>query len=167
MGDTTNTAPAGESTTEQDPPPAEAKAFEAITSQEDLDRVVTQRLARERNKFADYDDLKAKASKLEQLEDANKTAEQKVADRLKAAEDRATELESKALRTDIATSKSVPAALLSGSTKEELEASADALIAFRGEQKKPGPVIPNQGKTPLTVTDDPARAAVRQLFGNN
>lgn len=37
-------------------------------SQADLDRIVEQRLARERAKFADYDDLKAKAEKHDALE---------------------------------------------------------------------------------------------------
>lgn len=36
------------------------------------------------------------------------------------------------LRTSVAATKGVPAGLLTGSTQEELEASADALLAFRG-----------------------------------
>lgn len=47
--------------------------FKAITSQDDLNRVLGDRLERERAKFKDYDDLKAKAAKFDQAEDANKT----------------------------------------------------------------------------------------------
>jgi len=130
------TAVAGEQTEQA---AAEVKAFEAITSQEDFDRAIQKRIARERAGFADYDDLKARAAKLTEIEAANQTEAEKVQARLEAAEKRATELEAKALRSDVAAAKGVPAALLTGSTQEELEAAADALLEFRGEQKPAGP----------------------------
>ena len=54
-----------------DPPPAEpgGKTF----TQAELDRQIEQRLARERKKFEGYDDLKAKAARLDELEKANAT----------------------------------------------------------------------------------------------
>ena len=128
------TADAGELTDN-----AAEDVFAAPASQEELDRIIQSRLDRERKKFADYDDIKAKAEKYAELEEANKTEAQKTADRLAAAEKRAAELEVKALRSDVAAAKGVPASLLTGSTQEELEAAADALIAFRGEQKPAGP----------------------------
>lgn len=118
---------------------ATEESFAAPASQEELDRIIQSRLDRERKKFADYDELKKAADRLAQLEESNKTEAQKTADRLAAAEKRAAELEVKALRAEVAASKGVPAALLTGSTAEELEAAADALIAFRGEQKPAGP----------------------------
>lgn len=136
------TADAGEQTDN-----ATDEVFAAPASQEELDRIIQSRLDRERKKFADYDELKKAADRLAQLEEANKTEAQKTADRLAAAEKRATELEAKALRAEVAASKGVPAALLTGSTAEELEAAADALIAFRGEQGKPaGPSSPALGR---------------------
>ena len=127
---TETTAEAGETTEQQ------ATEFEAITSQDDFDRRLAARLDRERKKFADYDDLKAKADKLTEIEEANKTEAEKAAARAEAAEKRAAELEVKALRAEVAAAKGVPVALLTGSTQEELEAAADALIEFRGEQKQ-------------------------------
>ncbi|RJU01982.1 hypothetical protein D6T65_05010 [Arthrobacter frigidicola] len=124
------TADAGEHT-ETDAP----DSFKAPESQEDLDRIIQARLDRERKRFADYDDLKARAAKLAKIEEANKSEAEKAEARAAAAEKRATELEVKALRAEVANAKGVPAALLSGSTQEELEAAADALIEFRGEQK--------------------------------
>ena len=47
---------------------ADRHAFTPITTQEDLDKVIGARLARERDKYADYDDLKAAASKLADAE---------------------------------------------------------------------------------------------------
>lgn len=41
------------------------------------------------------------------------------------------------LRTSVAAAKGVPANLLTGSTKEELEAAADALLAFRRTPRPP------------------------------
>ena len=115
------------------------EAFAAPASQEELDRIIQSRLDRERKKFGDYEELKKAADRLKALEEANKTEAEKVADKLAAAEKRAAELEAKALRAEVAAAKGVPAALLTGSTAEELEAAADALIAFRGEQKPAGP----------------------------
>lgn len=130
------------------------KEFEAITSQEDFDKAIQARIARERAKFADYDELKTAKAELDKIQESQKTEAQKTADALAAAEKRAAEAEIKVLRAEVAEAKSdpakgivVPASLLSGSTREELESSADALIQFRGEQPK-GLHIPNEGKTP-------------------
>lgn len=46
----------------------DANGFEPITSQEDLDRIIQKRLAREREKFADYDELSAAAARAKQVE---------------------------------------------------------------------------------------------------
>lgn len=73
-----------------------------------------------------------KARQFDELQEANKTELQKAADRAAAAEAKAADVEARALRAEVAADKGIPAALLSGSTKEELEASADALLAFRG-----------------------------------
>jgi len=45
-------------------------AAEKTLTQAEVDRIVEQRLARERNKFSDYDELKAKAAKADELEAA-------------------------------------------------------------------------------------------------
>lgn len=123
------------------------KVFEPITSQADLDKIIGARLARERANYADYEELKTAAAELEKIRESQKTEAQKAQERLDAAERRAAELELKATRAEVAAAKSVPAELLTGSTREELEASADALIQFRGEKPK-GPHIPTQGEAP-------------------
>ena len=133
------TAAAGEQTDNA------ADEFKAPASQEELDRIIQSRLARDRAKFADYDELKKAAEKLSQLEEANKSEAEKSAARAEAAEKRAAELEAKAVRAEVAAAKGVPVNLLTGSTQEELEAAADALIAFRGEQKA-GPTSGSLGR---------------------
>ena len=66
---------------QQDPPKSD---FTAITSQADLDRIVGQRLSREREKFADYDELREKAAELEKVRDAAKSEQERAVERAKA-----------------------------------------------------------------------------------
>lgn len=78
-----------------------------------------------------------KAKQYDEFEESQKTELQKVIDKAEAAEKRASELEQAKVRAEVAASKGIPASLLSGTTEEELTASADALLAFRGEKPKP------------------------------
>ena len=142
----------------------QGSTVEPIASQEALDKIVQTRIARERAKFADYDEIKAKADKLAELEESQKTEAQKAQERLEAAEKRAAELESKATRAEVAAAKGVPVELLSGSTQAELEASADALIAFKG--KPSGPVVPREGTPRNSSSEDPMREFARNLFNS-
>lgn len=91
------------------------------------------------------------AQRLAEIEEAQKTEAQKVQERLEAAEKRAAELELKAARAEVAAEKGIPANLLTGSTREELEASADALIAFKGAQEPQRLVVPNEGNSPVAT----------------
>lgn len=61
---------------------AEGRTF----TQADLDRIVQDRLLRERQKFADYEDLKSKAAKFDELESAQKSELEKANERLAALE---------------------------------------------------------------------------------
>ena len=54
----------------------------ATFTQADIDRIVADRLTRERQKFADYDDLKSKAAKLTDLEKAQMSEAEKQAARV-------------------------------------------------------------------------------------
>jgi hypothetical protein len=54
---------------DQQPPPQEPQTFDQAA----VDRIVSERIARERGKFADYNDLKAKATKFDEIEAQNAT----------------------------------------------------------------------------------------------
>lgn len=54
--------------------------------QTEVDRIVKQRLERERAKFADYDDLKAKAARADELEAAGQSELEKLQNQVKALE---------------------------------------------------------------------------------
>ncbi len=147
MGKTTpQTTPDSEAA----PAPA-APEFQAITSQEDLDRIIGDRVARERRKYADYEDLKARAARLDDAEA-----------RLAAID---AEKQQSEWKDAAAAEYGVPASVLRGSTQEEVTAHAKALKeALRGRTIMP--VIPGQGKTPEGGSDNGMRALARDLFGN-
>jgi len=71
------------------------------------------------------------AKQLAEIEESKKSEIEKLTDAGKAADQRATAAEAKALRYEIAAEKSVPKKLLkflAGGTREEIEASADELL---------------------------------------
>lgn len=81
----------------------------------------------------------AAAQRLTELENANKTAEQLANDRIAAAEKRAADLELLANVATVANTAGIPSEILSGpasNSVDDLTAYAEALIAFRGEQKQ-------------------------------
>jgi hypothetical protein len=55
-------------------------------TQADVDKLIADRVARERKKYAGHDDLKRKASEFDKLEDAKKSEAQKLNDQLAAAQ---------------------------------------------------------------------------------
>lgn len=102
--------------------------FQAITSQQELDRILGQRLNRERQKFGDYDELKRKAGELDAIRDGEKSELQKATERADQAEREAATLRHRDLQREVAAAKGVPAKhahRLQGGTREELEADAD------------------------------------------
>jgi hypothetical protein len=146
-------------------------AFVAPTTQAELDRIIADRLSRERSKFADYDDLKTKAAKFDEVEAKSKTDLEKEQERANAAEQKLAEIaardEARKLRDDVAKEKGVSAALLRGTTREELEEHAAALA----EVLPKTPVIPsptgqgNAGGTVQTGDDMSADDIVKAATG--
>ena len=110
-------------------------------TQAELDAVVKDRLKREREKYSDYEDLKAKAAKFDEAEEANKTELQKVTERAKALEDELNGLKEaeklRTMRAEVAKETGIPANLLTGSTEDECKAQAEAIKAFAQPQGYP------------------------------
>lgn len=99
------------------------------------------------------------ATKLAEIEEANETEAQKQADALAAAQAKVKEYETReqiaAWAKEVSEETGVPAEVLSGSTKEELEAHAAKLKPLLGQQAdpaKPG-AVPTIGKTPQSPTN--------------
>lgn len=109
----------------------EAPEFQAITSQEALDKVIGARINKVKSQFADYDSIKEKAAKFDEAEQASKTELDKEREARTAAEQERDELRLAAVRAEVALSKGLTATQakrLVGSSKEELEADADELL---------------------------------------
>lgn len=125
-----NTVTTGEQT-----PAAEGSAQEKTFTQEDVDRIVKERLARAKaTPPADYDELKAKAAKYDEAQEAAKTELERANERAAKAEralaDAQAAIEHTELVAKVSKETGVPASLLHGSTEEELTASASAISDY-------------------------------------
>ena len=81
---------------------------------------------------AEVKTLRPLADKAKELEDANKSEQEKLLERLAAAEKREADTTVRLLRAEVASEKGLStkqAARLTGSTREELEADADEFLA--------------------------------------
>lgn len=58
------------------------KTGNRVFTQEELNAIINDRLARERNKYADYDQLKTAAQKLKEIEDSQKSETEKLQEHL-------------------------------------------------------------------------------------
>lgn len=103
-------------------------------TQEEVNAIVGKRLAEEKGKFADYEALKAKASKFDEMEEANKTELQKATERANALESELNGFkkaeEARLMREKVAKDTGIPSNLLTGSTEEECKAQAEAIKAY-------------------------------------
>ena len=130
---------------------------EQTFTQADVDRIVRERVQRERSKFADYDDLKAKA-------EGAKTVEQQLAEM--RAENAKMQRDNLAAR--IAAKHGIPPEdadlFLTGSDEATLTAQAERLAAREGEKRKQGNYVPNEGRTTTSTGDAEVREFTRNLF---
>ena len=150
-----------------------AEGFEPIESQEALDAIVRERLARERRKYADYDELKEKAARLDEIEAANKTdlekAQQRIAELEKAERDRAEADRVRGVRDKVAKATGVPAELIAGDDEESMTEFAKQVAAFA---KQPAaPKVGESGKFAAKAKpggkDDAMREFAANLFGGS
>ena len=152
--------------------------FEAITSQEQLDKVLGERLTRERAKFADYDGLKAKAARLDEIEAAKQTDDEKTAKRLSDLEDEVTAARRESLRLRIAATHGITDPddidlYLTGADADTLTKQAKGLAEKNGdratreteERKKSANRVPKEGTKTTEPKDDELREFTRNLFG--
>jgi len=97
-----------------------------------------------------------KAKKYDELEEANKTEQEKLLARAEAAEkwraDRESQDAAAATAAAVAKEKGVPVSALRGSSREELEAHADELLTLL-PKKPPAPSADGQGDQGDTIGD--------------
>lgn len=151
----------------------EGEGFKAITSQEDLNRIITDRVNRERGKYADYKDLKTKADQFDKAQEASKSELQKAQERIDALEKNlqtqtVASLRAQAAATHGITDKDDIELFLTGTDAETLAKQAKRLqeraggsSGGRGRSRRADP-----GANPSSNgSDSDERQIVRSLFG--
>lgn len=136
--------------------------FKKIETQEELDRIISERLKREKEKYADYDELKEKlkdfedsATKIEELNEKIKTIEeenQKLSKKKEEYDAKNTELEDlkkklsgmerENLLRKVAKEHGIPESFanrLRGEDEKALNADAETLSEYMKSLEKPAP----------------------------
>ncbi len=121
---------------------------ERTFTQSELDAIVRDRLARERNKYADFEAYKEKAEKFDAAEEAQKSELQKAMERAEALKQELDGLKQanavRQIREEVSKEAGVPINLLTADTKEACEAQAKEILAFA---KPTGyPVVKDSGE---------------------
>lgn len=107
-----------------------ASGEEKTFTQADVNRIVAERVS----DFKDYDELKAKAAKYDEAEEANKTELEKEQEKNAALQKELDALKSAAelqkMHEEVSKESGVPAELLTASTKDECIAQAEKIKAY-------------------------------------
>ncbi len=122
---------------------------ERTFTQAEMDAIISDRLKRERAKYADYNEVKEKAAQFDAAVEASKSDLQKAQEQAadyKAKYDALTnEIATRNARDKVANETGVPASLLTGSTEEECRKQAEMFLEWRGEKPK-YPNLPDGGE---------------------
>ena len=121
-------------------------------TQEEVDRIIGERLKRDRADRADYEELKAKAAKLDEIEEANKTEIQKATERAEALQKELDAMKNaetiRGIREKVAEETGVPVRLLTAETAEACAEQASEILKFKDERKYP--TVPDGGEARVT-----------------
>lgn len=137
---------------------------EKTFNQSELDTIIADRLKREREKYADYDSLKEKAAKLDEIEEATKTELQRATEKAEKLEAELSQMkkaeEIRTIREKVSQETGVPAALLSGESEETCKDQAIAIMSFKTSASS-YPTIKDGGEIQTTV-----KGSTRQQFAD-
>lgn len=126
-------------------------------------KALTEERAARREAEKRLKELEPLAKRAQELEDASKSEAEKLTERLTAAEQRAVAAETNALRLEIAGEKGLTptqAKRLIGSTRKELEADADDLLATFAPAAPPAPKPGSRPKENLKTVPVATNGAV-------
>lgn len=129
----------------------EAKEVSKKTfSQEDVNAIIADRLKSERNKYSDYDELKQKAARLDEIEEKNKTELEKATEKATRLEEELNGLkkqrEVSSIREKVGKEMGVAADLLTMDTEEDCRAQAQRLLAWHKSNPSTYPSVKDGGE---------------------
>lgn len=124
---------------------------ERTFTQSELNAILGDRLAQERKKYADYEELKGKAEKYDAAEEASKSELQKEQEK-SASLQKQLEAFQKAenerkLKEKISQETGVPISVLRGETEEELKAQAQEILRIYMPENTSYPIVRDGGET--------------------
>lgn len=147
--------------------------FTPPATQEEFNRIIADRVKRAEAKFADYEDLKAKAQRVTDLEQSKKSAEETLTERITALETELGTSRQEATRARIQAKYKVSDddadLFLTAGDAEGLEKQAKALADRTVDRKAKGPVVPSQrgGEDDKNLKANPLRAIAQQVFNKS
>ena len=146
-----------------------ADEFKAIASQDELNKVINDRLQRERAKYADYKDLKAKAEQFDAIEKASQTDAERAAARIQELEAELSTTRRDSLRLKIASDHGITDAddidlFLTGTDEETLTKQAKRLADREADRKKQGNHVPREGNNLGNGKTSDLRQFAQNLF---
>lgn len=100
-------------------------------TQEEVDKLLGQRLYEERAKYADYAELKSKAEHHDELEQKMKDANSKIAELQSKADALQHNIDIGNIRKKVSAETGIPMDLLTGETEESCKSQAEAMIKWR------------------------------------
>lgn len=138
-------------------------------TQAEMDAIIGDRLARERQKYADYESLKEKAEKFDKAEEANKTELQKALESVSSLKSELDTLKTantvREVREKVAKEMDIPASLLTADNEEECKKQAQAIMDYAGGRKKKYPSAKeNPNKSQEEANDASMRDWARNIF---
>ena len=133
-------------------------------TQDELNAILNDRLGREKAKYADYADLKAKAEKFDKLEEASKSELQKATEKATALQSELDAMKKQSelrdIREKVAKETGVTANLLTGDSEEACKEQAKAILEFAGA-KKGYPAVKDGGEAGGNINN-----STRQQFAD-
>ena len=115
-------------------------------TQEEVDKLLGQRLYEERAKYADYAELKSKAEKHDELEQMIEDAKTKNTELQSKIDSLQRDIDIGNIRKKVSAETGIPADLLTGETEESCKTQAEAMIKWRSSQVPNYPSVKDGGE---------------------
>lgn len=148
MTEQLNTQTLSEEGATENPPAGDSQVF----TQEQVNQLVGKTRKEERAKYANYEKYKADSEKLAEIENANKSELEKFKERAESAEAALAAIkqaeEQMAWKKEVSEKTGVPAEVIQGNTKEDMESFAESIQKYFPQPDASRPYVSSDGFAP-------------------